>query len=125
QPSAAARQRFLQDAWHRPAATRPERPTTANSAPARCAPALRDQVFREDLLDPLERLLCRGLRRRPVLNDLGPGHLPDMLVLDLGISWVAGPERRHGRAEQALPDVSRPVRILRVEPPRAVLHDRR
>src|SRR5580704_19441148 len=85
---------------------------------------LRDREFREDLLDPLERLLGRGRRRRPVLNDLGPGRLPDMLVLDLGISWVGGPEGRHGRAEQAVMDGSRPVRILGVEPPRVVLHDR-
>src|SRR5690242_14889235 len=48
-----------------------------------------------------------------------------MLVLDLGISRVGGPEGRYGRAEQALPDVSRPVRFFGVEPPRVVLHDRR
>jgi hypothetical protein len=28
-------------------------------------------------------------------------HLPDMLVLDLGISWIEGPQGRHGRAKQA------------------------
>ena len=51
--------------------------------------------------------------------------LPDMLVLNLGISRVGGPEGRQGRAEQALPDVSHAVWIFRVEPPRVVLHDRR
>jgi hypothetical protein len=33
-------------------------------------------------------LFCRGLRRRLVLNDLGSGRLPYMLVLDLGIGRV-------------------------------------
>ncbi len=48
-----------------------------------------------------------------------------MLVLDLGVSRVEGPEGRHGRPERALLHVCHPVRILGVEPPRVVLHDRR
>jgi len=32
------------------------------------------RVLRKDFLDPLERLLCRGLRCRLVLNDVGAGH---------------------------------------------------
>jgi hypothetical protein len=45
----------------------------ANGRVAGRGSGLRDREFRKDLLDPLERLLCRGLRRRPVLYDLGPG----------------------------------------------------
>ena len=48
-----------------------------------------------------------------------------MLVLDLGIGRVEDPELRHGRAQQALLDVRHPMRILRVEPPRVILHYRR
>jgi hypothetical protein len=49
---------------------------------------LSHRILREDFLYPLERFLCRGLGRRLVLNDFGPGCLPNMLVLDLGISRV-------------------------------------
>jgi hypothetical protein len=49
---------------------------------------LRYRMLREDFLYPLERFLCRGLGRCFVLNDFGPGRLPNMLVLDLGISRV-------------------------------------
>src|SRR5215469_3304261 len=46
---------------------------------------LRDRVFREDLLDPLERLFRGCLRRHPFLHDVDPANGPDVLVLDLGI----------------------------------------
>ena len=37
--------------------------------------------FREDLLDPLERLLRRRLRRHPALDDLHPAGREDVLAL--------------------------------------------
>ena len=46
-----------------------------------------------------------------------------MLVLQLGIGGVEGPERRQGGAEQTLLDVSRPVRVF--VPPRVIRRDRR
>src|SRR5262249_20325997 len=60
--------------------------------------ALRNRIFREDLLDPIEGLLGRRLWRHPVLDDFGPGGRPDMLVLDLGIGRIEGPESRYNLA---------------------------
>ena len=45
------------------------------------ASALCNRIIREDVLDPLERLLARRLRRDAVLHDFGPGGLPHMLVM--------------------------------------------
>ena len=84
---------------------------------------LGDLVFREDLLDPLECLLCGHLRGHLVFHDFGPGGLPHMLVLDLGIGRIRGPEGRYRGAEQTLPSVRRPVGVR--ELPRVVFHDRR
>src|SRR6516164_11408990 len=86
------------------------------------ASGLGDGVLRKDLLDPLERLFCRGLGRHAALDDVHPALHPNMLVLDLGISRVERPELRHRRVQQALGSVSRPVRI--VEPPVVGLHNR-
>src|SRR6266481_9082423 len=85
--------------------------------------ALRDRVFREDLLDPLEGLLGSRLRRHPAGHDIDPARTPGVLVLNLGIGRVEGPKLRRGRAEQALLGVSRPVRVR--EPPRVAFDDRR
>src|SRR6266851_8285220 len=76
---------------------------------------LLDWVFGEDLLDPLGRLFRRRLRGHPALDDVHPAGHPGVLVLDLGVGRVEDPEIRHGRAEQTLLSVSRPVRV--VEPP--------
>src|SRR5207302_10599234 len=57
------------------------------------------------------------------LHDVDPADAPDMLVLDLRVGRVVSPKMRYGRAEQALLDVSRPVRVRR--PPRVTLDDRR
>src|SRR6516164_8364341 len=85
------------------------------------ASGLGDGVLREDLLDPLERLFRRRLRRHAIL-DIDPTGAPDMLVLDLGIGRVVGPELRQCRTEQTLRRVSRSVRV--VEPPMIALYDR-
>ena len=82
-----------------------------------------DRVFGENRLDLLERLFRRRLRRRPVLHDLGPGDLPNMRVLDLGLGRVERPKGRYGWAEDALSDIGHPVRIFGVEPPRVALYD--
>src|SRR4051794_31634961 len=49
---------------------------------------LLNRIPREDILDSRERLLCGLLRGHALLDDVGPGGLPDMLVLDLRISRV-------------------------------------
>src|SRR6516162_6134802 len=77
-----------------PAAARPKEPRSTerrvsiaisfSARAARPARGLRDRIFREDLLDPLERLLRRRLRRHAIL-DIDPTGAPNMLVLDLGI----------------------------------------
>src|SRR5215813_3476909 len=41
--------------------------------------ALLDRVFRENLPDPLERLLRCGLRRHSLSDDVGVGEAPDLL----------------------------------------------
>jgi hypothetical protein len=61
--------------------------------------ALRDRIFCKDLLDPLERLLSRSLRRHSVLHDVNPSDAPSVLVPDLGVSWIECPELRKRRAE--------------------------
>src|SRR6516162_11817342 len=68
-----------------------------------------DRIFREYFLDPLECFFRRRLRRGVVFHNFGPGRLPDMLVLDLGIGRVRGPEGWYRRAEQTLLGVRRPV----------------
>src|SRR5260370_34900380 len=83
--------------------------------------ALRDRVFRQDLSDPLERLLRRSLRRHSLSEDVGRGEAPDLLGFDLGIAWVVNGILRDRRAEQALPGVSRQVLILGIEPEGVVL----
>src|SRR5215469_6948869 len=60
---------------------------------------LRDRVFREELFDPLERLLCGRLRRHPFFHNIDPANSPNVLVLDLGVCGVKGPELRQRRAE--------------------------
>src|SRR5262245_25297231 len=92
--------------------------------PSPSGSALCDRVFRENLLDPFERLVRGGLRRYPVLHDCDPRAGEDTLVLDISIGRVIDPEIRHGRAEQALLDIKPPVRVLGVAPPRVILHDR-
>src|SRR5215472_12676178 len=83
---------------------------------------LRDRVFRENFLDSLEGFLGRRLRRHAALDDIHPTLAPCVLVLQLRISRVESPELRHGRTEQTLRGVGRPVRV--VEPPMVILHDR-
>jgi len=68
---------------------------------------LGDGVLCKDLLDPLERLFCRGLGRHATLDDVHPALHPNMLVLELGIGRVERPELRHRRVQQALGGVSR------------------
>src|SRR4051794_25591370 len=58
---------------------------------------LRDRVFREDLLDPLERLRCGRLWCHPALHDLGPTHWPDMFALHLRIGRIECPVIRDRR----------------------------
>src|SRR6266702_5798251 len=77
--------------------------------------ALRDRVFRQDISDPLERLLRRSLRRHSLSNDVGLGEAPDLLGFDLGITWVVNGILRDRRAELALPGVSGHVLILGIE----------
>src|SRR6516164_115744 len=84
--------------------------------------ALGDRVFRENLLDPFEGFLRHSLRRHSFLHDIDPADTPDMLVLDLCIGRIVGPELRHGRAKKALRGVGGPVRV--VEPPVVCLDDR-
>src|ERR1700730_13292872 len=95
------------------------------SSPPPPPQSLPDRIFREDLLDPLERLFRRRLRCHPAGNDVGPGDGPDMLVLDLGIGRVGGPEGRYGRPERALLPVRPPGGVFGVGPPGVVLDDRR
>jgi hypothetical protein len=59
----------------------------------------------------LERLLGRRLRRCPVLHDLGPGRLPHMLVLDLGIGRrVTKASRSNGSTTWPPPNTNAPER---------------
>src|ERR1700730_19055547 len=110
-----------------PPPTSCEAPTAGSvlSSPPPPPQSLPDRVFREDLLDALERLFRRRLRRRPAGNDVGPGRSPDSFVLDLGVGRVGGPEGRYRRPERTLLHIRHPVRIRGVEPPRVVLHDGR
>src|SRR4051794_11552843 len=76
-----------------------DRLSSERSIPACCCPdrasvaarrkssrsALLNRILREDILDPLERLLGGLLRGHASLDNVGPAGLPDMLVLDLGI----------------------------------------
>src|SRR6185312_17440437 len=84
--------------------------------------ALRDRVFRENLLDPFDSLVRRRLRGHAALHDVGPPGAPDMLVADLSIGRVIDVELRNGRAQQALLGVRLAMRVRR--PPWVVLHDR-
>src|SRR5260370_26515340 len=84
---------------------------------------LPDRVFSEDLLDSLERFFGRGLRRHPVLHDVGPAGWPDMLVLHLCIGRIECPVICYGRAGQRLGRVGFPMRVG--EPPRVAFDDRR
>ena len=63
----------------------------------RAGSGLRDRVFREDLLDPLEGLLGRRLWRHTLFHDVDPADAPHVLVLDLGIGRVVHPKGRHCR----------------------------
>src|SRR5258707_3761949 len=45
-----------------------------------------DRIFREDLLDPLDRLLGCGLGSHAALHDIGPPDAPHMLLPELSIS---------------------------------------
>src|SRR6516165_6681359 len=85
--------------------------------------ALLDWVFRENLPDPLERLLACGLRRHSLSDDVGGGEAPDLLRLDHGITGVVHGILRHRRAKQPLPGVSRYVLVLRIEPEGIILGD--
>ena len=44
---------------------------------------LLDRVFREDLLDPLERLVDGRFRRHPLFDDIELGDAEEMLGVDL------------------------------------------
>src|SRR5215467_6610806 len=85
--------------------------------------ALLDWVFRENLPDPLERLLRCGSRGHSLSDDVGGGEAPDLLRLDLRITGVVHGILRYCRAKQPLPGVSRYVLVLRIEPERIILGD--
>src|SRR5438309_1870162 len=68
-----------------PLLARRENAAGASGSLLRPRSAVGDRVFGEDLLDPLEGLLRRRLRRHPAGRDVGPAGRPNMLVLDLGI----------------------------------------
>jgi hypothetical protein len=48
---------------------------------------------------------------------------PEWCIAFVRIGRIAGPENRHRRAEQALPDVRAPMRIRGVELPRVIFHN--
>src|SRR5690242_18738206 len=50
--------------------------------------SLRDRVFREDILDPFERLLRRRFRLHSLFHYVHPADAPDVLVANLGVSRV-------------------------------------
>ena len=81
-------------------------------------------VFRENLLNPSEGLLRRRLWRYSTCHDVDPRRAPHMFVLHLRISRIVDPEWRYCWAEQTLRDVSHPMRVFWIEPPRVVLYDR-
>src|SRR5271165_1311618 len=84
---------------------------------------LSDRIFREDLFDALECLLCGDLWRHPFLHYVDPAIGKGMLVLHLGKGWVVDPEVRYRRTEQGLRDICHAVRIGGVEPPRVGFDD--
>src|ERR1700675_851354 len=81
-----------------------------------------DRIFREYLLDPLERLLRGRLRRHPVLEDVRPSGAKNVLVAYLCPGRVIDKEIRRSRPEQRLFYIRLAVRIL--APPRIVFDDR-
>src|SRR5574341_1762779 len=81
-------------------------------------PTLRDLVFREERLDPLEGLVDRLCRRHAVVDDIEHRYAPDMLVIDLRNGRVEDVVKRHGRVDHALFGIARTVRVRGVLPER-------
>src|SRR5215510_1116315 len=79
---------------------------------------LRDRVFREERLDPLEGLVDRLCRRHAIVEDIKHRHAPDMLVINLRNGWVEDIVPRQGRVDHALFGIARTVRVLGVLPER-------
>src|SRR5215471_2110923 len=73
---------------------------------------LRNRVFREDLLGPLERLVDCLFRRHPVVHDVDHGDTEDVLGIDIGHSRVERLVKRKGRTDQGLFGVGRAMRVL-------------
>src|SRR5262249_41676929 len=80
--------------------------------------ALRDLIFREERLDPLEGLVDRLCRRHAVVDDIEHRHTPDMLVINLRNGRVEDVVKRHSRVDHALFGVTLKVRVLGVLPER-------
>src|SRR5262245_57496375 len=80
--------------------------------------ALRDWVFREERLDPLEGLVDRLCRRHAVVEDIEHRHAPDMLGIDLRNGRVEDIVERHGRVDHGLFGITWKVRVLGVLPER-------
>src|SRR5919108_3171703 len=80
--------------------------------------ALRDLVFREERLDPLEGLVDRLCRLHAVVDDIEHRHTPDMLVIDLRNGRVEDIVSRHGRVDHALFGIARTVWVRGVLPER-------
>src|SRR5437764_5611086 len=59
--------------------------------------ALRDLIFREERLDPLEGLINRLCRLHAVVDDIEHCHAPDMLVISLRNGRVEDIVERHRR----------------------------
>src|SRR5262249_48683264 len=80
--------------------------------------ALRDLVFREERLDPLEGLVDRLGRRHAVVDDIEHRHAPDMLVINLRNGRVEDVIKRYGRVAHALFAIARTVRVRGILPER-------
>src|SRR5262249_26860904 len=80
--------------------------------------ALRDLVFCEERLDPLEGLVDRLGRRHAVVDDIEHRHAPDMLGINLRNGRVEEVVKWYGRVDQALFGIAWKVRVLGVLPER-------
>src|SRR5438128_12389763 len=90
---------------------RPGRPTSTTDALS-IIRLSRDLVLREDLLDPLERLLDRRLRFRPLLRHVDHRYAPHVLGVDFRHGGVDTVEVGGGGPDKAVWDVTQKLRAL-------------
>src|SRR6516225_2972111 len=82
--------------------------------------SLCDWILSEDLANPLQRSLCCNLRRHIVADDIGVRQAPDLRSVRLGPAGIEDIVIGYRITQHALRDISQPVRVLRIGPPRIV-----